>query len=137
MKWGRTRPVAAAFAATCLCFPLVTRAEVTQFSVIATDRPALDGRSFGAYGTAEKITARATIAVDPNDPHDAVIADIGLAPRNAQGLVEATAEVVILHPAGGGNGTLLLELPNRGRKLMPMLFDDALKAPAQRLEANT
>ena len=132
MKWIRMRRPAAAFAAMCFCFP--ASAEVTQFSVIATDRPALDGRSFGTYGTAEKITARATIAVDPNDPHDAVIADVGLAPRNAQGRVEATAEVVILRPTGGGNGTLLLELPNRGRKLMTMLFDDAAEAAAQRLE---
>lgn len=134
MQWVGKRPLAAAFAAMSLWLPAAANAAVTQFSVISTDRPALDGRSFGAYGTAEKITARATIAVDPNDPHNAVIADIGLAPRNAQGLVEATAEVVILRPTGGGNGTLLLELPNRGRKLMPMLFDDALEAPAQRLE---
>lgn len=134
MKWIGTRPLAAAFAVICLCIPAIADAEVTQFSITSRDRPALGGRSFGPYGTTEKITARATIAVDPNDPHDAVIADIGLAPRNPQGRVEATADVVILRPTEGGNGTLLLEMPNRGRKLMPMLFDDVLEAPAQRLE---
>jgi hypothetical protein len=102
--------------------------------VLADDRPALDGESFGRYGAAEKIDARATIAVDPNDPHNAVIADIGLAPRDPQGRVQAVTDVVILRPANGGNGTLLLELPNRGLKLMPLLFDAAYRGPAQRLE---
>ncbi len=76
------------------------------------------------------------IAVDSNDPHDAVIANIDLPPRNAKGLVEATAKVVILRPVGGGDGTLLLlELPNCGCKLWPMLSDDTFEASAQRLEA--
>ena len=39
--------------------------------------------------------------------------------------MEVVADVVILKPAdpAKGNGTLLLEVPNRGRKLMPHLFD--------------
>ena len=109
-------------------------AEVTRFDVISTARPALEGRSFGSFGMAERITARATIAVDPGDPRNAVIADLALAPRNADGRVEAVADVVILRPAAGGNGALLVELPNRGRKAMPQLFDDAPDGPAQRLE---
>jgi hypothetical protein len=47
----------------------------------------------GAY---VKVTARATIAVDPADPRNAVIADSDKAPRNARGQVEATADVVLL-----------------------------------------
>jgi hypothetical protein len=41
--------------------------------------------------------------------------------------VEAITDVVILRPADAarGNGTLLLDVPNRGRKLAPQLFDDA------------
>jgi hypothetical protein len=66
-----------------------------------------------------------------------VIAGDGLTPRDAKGMVEATTVVVFLGPARGGNGTLLLALPNRGRKLMLVLFDDALEATAQRLEAKT
>jgi hypothetical protein len=64
-----------------------------------------------------------------------VIANIGLTRRNAEGLIAATAKVVILRR--GGKGKILLELPNRGRKLMSMRFDDALEAPAQRLDAKT
>jgi hypothetical protein len=75
-----------------------------------------------------KITARATIAVDPADPRNAVIADIDNAPRDDKGLVEATADVVLLRPADPlrANGTLLVDVPNRGRKLAPQLFDGLL-----------
>src|SRR5215207_11550459 len=95
------------FAALMIAVP--AQAEVTRFETVSVDRPALQGRSFGDRGTAEKITARATIAVDPADPHNAIIADISLAPRNAQGRVEARADVVILKPARP-NGLMLLDI---------------------------
>jgi len=63
------------------------RAEVTRFEQFAAEQPAFQARSFGDRGTAEKITARATVAVDPSDLRNASIADITLAPRNAEGLV--------------------------------------------------
>jgi hypothetical protein len=102
------------------------RAEVTRFEVLQVV-PAFEGRSFGAVGPYVRITGRATIAVDPADPRNAVIADIAAAPRNAAGKVEAVTDVVLLRPAdpSRGNGTLLVDVPNRGRKLAPQLFDDA------------
>ncbi len=102
----------------------VTRFEVTE------DILAFGGRSFGEAGQYRRITGRATIALDPADPRNAVIADIAEAPRNADGRVEAVADVVILRPAdpARANGTLLLDVPNRGRKLAPVLFDDS-RAP--------
>jgi hypothetical protein len=104
-------------------------AQVTRFEV-SEDIPAFAGRVFGDAGQYRRVTARATIALDPADPRNAVIADIAQAPRNAQGRVEAVADVVILRPAdpARANGTLLLDVPNRGRKLMPVLFDDS-RAP--------
>src|SRR6266568_3671688 len=83
------------------------------------------------------LTARATIALDPADDRNAVITDLALAPRNTEGRVEAVADVVILRPADPtrGNGTLLLEVPNRGRKLAPQLFDDSPQPGANRAEA--
>ena len=125
-------PAAAVLAA--LAWLPAARAEVTRFDVLQAARPVFEGRTFGPHGPAEKLTARATVEVDPDDLRNAVIADLALAPRNAAGRVEAVADVVILRPAGGGNGTLLLELPNRGRKAMMQLFDDAADGPAQRLE---
>ncbi len=106
--------------------PVVLRAEVVTFNVLERV-PAFAGRNFGDVGAFERITARATIALDPADDRNAVITDLNLAPRTAQGRVEAIADVVILRPADPthGNGTLLLDVPNRGRKLAPQLFDDS------------
>jgi hypothetical protein len=88
---------------------------------------------FGEVGAYERITAKATIALDPADDRNAVIADLAAAPRNADGKVEATADVVILQPADAarGNGTLLLDVLNRGRKLAPQLFDDSAQPGAK------
>ncbi len=124
---------AAAFAGTAALAP--AQAEMVGFEVLQVESPALEGRSFGDVGPVEKITGRATIALDPAHPRNAVIADIDLAPKNAQGLVEAVADVEILRPLEGGNGTVLLEVPNRGRKLMSILFDETADATAaSRLE---
>jgi hypothetical protein len=110
-------------------------AEVLRFETLESV-PAFEGRSFEGTGPYLRITGRATIAVDPADPRNAVIADIDRAPRNAQGRVEAVANVVLLRPAdpARGNGTLLVDVPNRGRKLAPQLFDDVAQPGANRAE---
>jgi hypothetical protein len=119
------RILAGAIAAICLS-PTPLRAEVIRFD-IAERVPAFAGRSFGDVGPYERITARATIALNPSDDRNAVITDLAQAPRSADGKVEAITDVVILRPAdpARGNGTLLLDVPNRGRKLAPQLFDDS------------
>ena len=45
-----------------------------------------------------KLVGRAFGEVDPNDPRNAVIADIALAPRNARGMVEYSTDIYILRP---------------------------------------
>src|SRR5262245_41433445 len=101
-------------------------AEVVRFE-IASQRPALDGQAFGSVGPYVEIRARATIVLNPADPRNAVIADLDRTPRNAQGHVEATADVVILRPAdlARGAGTLLVEPPNRGRRIVSLLLNDS------------
>ncbi|MGW1421811.1 alpha/beta hydrolase domain-containing protein [Bradyrhizobium manausense] len=112
-------------------FPLSSRAEIVRFDILERV-PAFAGRSFGNVGTYERITARATFALNPADDRNAVITDLALAPRNGEGKVEATTDVVILRPSdpAHSNGTLLLEVPNRGRKLAPQLFDDSAQPGA-------
>lgn len=102
------------------------QAEVSRFELSGPPQPAFAGQEFGAAGRYERLTARATLALDPADPRNAVIADIALAPRNAQGRVEAVAEVVILRPVEPqrGSGTLIVEAPNRGRELAGVLYND-------------
>src|SRR5690349_6083560 len=104
--------LAGAIAAVCLS-PVALRAEVIRFDIVERG-PAFAGRSFGDVGAYERITARATIALNPSDDRNAVITDLAQAPRSPDGRVEATADVVILRPADPtrGNGTLLLEAPN-------------------------
>ncbi|MCK8785269.1 hypothetical protein M0638_12825 [Roseomonas sp. NAR14] len=127
MRW----PILLLLAATAAAAP--AKAEVTRFDVTSRQSPALGGRSFGPAGTAERITGRATIALDPADPRNAVIADLALAPRNAEGRVEAATDVVILRPQRP-NGTLLFEVLNRGRKLVTSWTQDTESAAGIRLE---
>jgi len=102
-------------------------AKVVKFEVVRIESPAFESRSFGAVGTYDRIIGRATIAVSPGDPHNAVIADIDRAPRNAQGLVEATTDVEILRPtvAANGNRALFYDVVNRGGKRLLAYFNDA------------
>jgi hypothetical protein len=67
----------------------------------------------------EWVSARAEYAVDPGDPGTARIADLGLVPRDADGKVRFAGDVVLLRPAGGGNGRALLVVPNRGMAGIP------------------
>jgi len=99
-----------------VAFTTFAHAEVTRFNVLERTATALQGRSFGAAGQVEKITASATIALDPANPRNAVITDLDAAPRNADGKVQAISDVIILRPARP-NGILLFEVPNRGRRL--------------------
>lgn len=107
------------------------QAEVTQFEIQSREQAALGGRVFRS-GTAEKITARATISLEPSDPHNAVIKDLGGAPLNQAKRVEAFTDVVILRPAHP-NGTLLFEVVNRGRKLLTSWAQDTATLPGIRL----
>jgi hypothetical protein len=99
-------------------------AAVTKFDIVSREPVAMDGKTFGAGGTVERIVARATFALKPSDRRNALIADLAAAPRDAQGLVEATTDVLILKPAKP-NGVMILELPNRGGALILNFADDA------------
>ena len=59
---------------------------VTGFK-ITLRRPVADGHEFGDVGAYEEIKGVVTFAVDPEHPANERIADIKLAPRNADGFV--------------------------------------------------
>ena len=67
-------------------------------------------------GEYERIAGKVYFAVDPKLPANRAIADIDLAPRNAAGLVEFSADLLVLHPKdpAKNNGTAFLEIVNRG-----------------------
>ena len=101
-------------------------AKIVKFEILKVESPAFEGRTFGAVGTYDRIVARATIAVAPDDINNKIIVDLDRAPRNTQGQVEAVTDVEILRPtvAANGNRTLFYEALNRGSKLGLALFND-------------
>jgi len=89
----------------------------------------LDGRAFGRAGAYETLAGIIRFAVDPRLAVHAPIADIALAPTNASGLVESWADFYLLRPVdpAAGNRRLLLDVPNRGRKIALGLFNSAVR----------
>ncbi|MBI3693624.1 MAG: hypothetical protein HY238_02120 [Acidobacteria bacterium] len=78
---------------------------------------------------ASETACKAPFAIDPKLAPNRIIADVDLAPRNAQGLVEFSADLYILKPAKS-NGTILFEVVNRGNKGLLTRFHLGA-APAQ------
>src|SRR5215468_2100178 len=93
-------------------------ARVTKIQVTSKESPTFGGYAFKGVGAYEKIVGKAFGELDPNDPKNAVIVDIGLAPRNANGKVEYAFDFYILKPIdlSKGNHKVMYEPPNRGRK---------------------
>jgi hypothetical protein len=63
-------------------------ARITRVEITGTESPTFGGFSWPGVGQYEKIVGKAFGEVDPADPKNSVIVDIGLAPRNARGNVE-------------------------------------------------
>src|SRR5262252_5371034 len=60
---------------------------IVRLEISRVESPTFEGQSFGTVGQYEKLAGRAYGEVDPGDPRNAVITDVGLAPRNAAGMV--------------------------------------------------
>jgi len=119
-----TQPIASCIAAGLLLAVSHGPAEarITRLQITTVQSPTFEGRTFGTggvVGTYEKLIGRAYGEVDPNDPRNALIIDLVLAPRNASGKVEYAMDVYILKPVDMhlGNRKLFVEVNNRGNKL--------------------
>ena len=102
------------------------QARVTQIVIKTVESPAFNGRTFGAVGAYERISGQIIGEVDPNDRRNAVIVDVGLAPKNPDGTVTYSTDFQILRPIdrAKGNRRLLYEITNRGRtNALEMLND--------------
>ena len=109
------------------CTLNVSQAELVHFEVVKIESPYFDGRVFGSVGQYEMITAKATIAVNPEHELNSGIVDIDLVPTNENGRVEAIADVAILRPIdlSKGSGRLFYEVLNRGDKISFIMMNDA------------
>ena len=86
-----------------------------------------NGQWFGAAGPYEKLSGKVHFALDPALPQNAIIVDLNLAPKNARGLVEFSADFYLLKPvdASRGNGRLFYEAGNRGTKRILPVFQNS------------
>jgi len=110
-----------------LAVPGPAEARVVRIEIERVESPTFEGHSFGDVGPYEKLVGRFFGEVDPEAPENAVITDIELAPRNARGMVEYAADLLILRPVdpSRGNGRIFYELNNRGRMLSLGQLNDA------------
>ena len=106
--------------------PAMTRAEVLRVE-ISSRQDVLGGKAFGTVGAYEKLSGKVYFAVDPNNPHNKIIADLDKAPRNSQGKVEFSADLFILRAKdpSHGNGVAFFDVVNRGNKGLLSVFDRA------------
>jgi hypothetical protein len=99
--------------------------------------PVLNGRPFGAAGPYEKLVGKVDFGLDPTLPRNGDIVDLKLAPRNARGEVESSADFYMLKPLDPrrGNGRLFYEVGNRGGKAILSTFQKATGSPDPTKEA--
>jgi hypothetical protein len=109
--------IASALAAGMLVATSLADARTTKIEILSKTT-AFGGYSFDGVGQYQRITGIATSEVDPTDPRNAVIVDIGLAPKNASGKVVIRHNFYILKPVdlSTGNHKMMYEPPNRGGK---------------------
>ena len=114
MRFHHLLIVLAVSLATSPASAKLTRLEIEKREVVA------DGQSFGSAGAYEKLTGRAWFEIDPAHPRNRTITDIKSAPVNDKGLVEFSADMVILKPVHMENasGSLFFEVNNSGDKLV-------------------
>ena len=97
----------------------VTRVEITSRADV------LGGRAFGDAGTYERITGKVYFLLPVANPHNQRIVDLANAVNLKNGEVEFSANFEAVRPKDPrkGNGSLLLEVPNRGRARILSLVD--------------
>jgi len=101
-------------------------ARITEVRIDAVE-PFAEGQSFGPAGAYQRLRGVAKGELDPKSPHNAVIVGLDKAPLNSNGKVEYETDFFILRPvdAAKGNGVMLYEVNNRGRKFLLTWIDEA------------
>ena len=113
--------------ATLLCvlvfiYPLdarVIRVDITSRQDV------LDGKSFGDVGAYERIAGRIYFSVRIDNPRNQRIVDLANAVNLKDGEVEFSSDFIAIRPKDWrkGNGSMLLESPNRGHSRIVSLVD--------------
>ena len=107
-----------------LLLALPLHARVTRVE-IATRIDVLNGKAFGDAGAYERITGRIYFSLPVANPHNRRIVDLANAVNLKNGEVEFSTDFIAVRPkdAHKGNGSMLLENPNRGNGRIISLVD--------------
>jgi hypothetical protein len=114
-----------------LIFPLlfvissaVTSARVTRVEV-KTRQDVLGAKAFGEAGPYERILGTVYFSLPVNNPHNTPIVDLKNAVNMRSGEVEFSADFIAICPKDPhrGNGSLILENPNRGHSRIISIVD--------------
>jgi len=115
----------ASFLVLALCLTVVPlHARVLRVEV-ASRTTVLDGKVFGNAGTYERITGRVYFSLPVANAHNQRIVDLRNAVNLKNGEVEFSSDFVAVRPKDvhRGNGSMLLEVPNRGNARILALVD--------------
>ena len=112
-RFRRSALVGVTVAAALLAWAPPSEARVTR--IIIDAMASLTGQDI-PYQT---LTGRAFGELDPSDPHNILITDIVLAPKNANGKVEYIASFFIVKPVAMSlaSGLMWHDVPNRGGRI--------------------
>jgi Alpha/beta hydrolase domain len=115
------------FASLALLFlpsPLLLHARVDHVEV-ASRVDVQNGKSFGNAGAYERIVGRVYFSVAVQNQHNARIVDLADAVNLKNGEVEFSADFIAVRPKdpSKSNGSMLLEVPNRGRGRIISIVD--------------
>src|SRR3984893_9938415 len=107
-----------------ICSVASLHAKVVRVEVTART-PVLSGRPFGDAGPCERIVGRVYFSVAVANSHNRRIVDLDKAVNLKNGEVEFSADFIAVRPKdpSKSNGSLLLEVPNRGRARIISLVD--------------
>jgi hypothetical protein len=106
------------------CWATLLDARVVRVE-IASRQDVLGGQPFGKVGPYERITGKVHFAVPVGNIHNRRIVDLDKAVNLKNGEVEFTSDFYVVRPKDlqRGNGSMLLEVPNRGRPRIIGLVD--------------
>lgn len=107
-----------------LCGLSLLHARVLRLD-IASRTDILNGQSFGPVGPYERISGRIYFSVPVGNPHNRSIVDLANAVNLKDGEVEFSSDFIAVRPKDPhkSNGSMLLEVPNRGNSRIISLVD--------------
>ena len=112
----RGRALVGGLAIGLVCSVAATEAHVTRIEITKVESPVPDRPGPGGAALYERLSGKFYGELDPKDPRNALITDIGLAPRNARGRVEYVGTFSLMKPVdmSKASGVLVYTVVNRG-----------------------